>query len=333
MAAVFDAFLTIYDLRTRDLIRIATHGSGILEPGALHPDLVERLAREASKTATHVLRMCIRALDYCPPVDITFGDYLRALITADVDLVPDDRLGYRLAIIQAFHRRGIYPDECRNLSVESLIWRPPRSSDLDVRALFQEPGPHLQPEWRPQHDRKKLWRTMHQNIEAVSAWLTNNASPDTADELGLSLSATAPDSLERFPDSRRPRFEVTSVRTAQRSRLDGATVTDLVVEIHQTRSGYDKAEVQAEVDDGKRTEPPPADFAFRGGCTLLIDPDPAEPRVRYAITKHILSDGRLARHRAHRRGVRPLAAAAYFTDPAADPERKEPFAMLHGIGG
>ena len=53
--------------------------------------------------------MCIRALDYCPPVDITFGEYLRALITADTDLVPNDKLGYRIAFIEAFRNRGIYP--------------------------------------------------------------------------------------------------------------------------------------------------------------------------------------------------------------------------------
>ena len=64
--------------------------------------------------------MCIRALDYCPPVDITFGDYLRAIITADVDLVEDDRWNYRLAFIDAFRRRGIYPEGIKTLSVESL---------------------------------------------------------------------------------------------------------------------------------------------------------------------------------------------------------------------
>ena len=37
--------------------------------------------RRPSKAAGHVLNMCIRALDYCPPVDLTFGEYLRALIT------------------------------------------------------------------------------------------------------------------------------------------------------------------------------------------------------------------------------------------------------------
>ena len=75
--------------------------------------------------ADHVLNMCIRALDYCPPVDIDFGDYLRALITADRDLVPDDDRRYRVAFIEAFRRRGIYPQGVRSLSAESLCWAGP----------------------------------------------------------------------------------------------------------------------------------------------------------------------------------------------------------------
>src|SRR5262249_7808051 len=89
VAAVFDAFLNIYTRRSRDLIRLATNGTGVLPPGDISHDLVNRLADEASKTATHILNICIRALDYCPPVDITFGEYLRAVVTADRDLVPD----------------------------------------------------------------------------------------------------------------------------------------------------------------------------------------------------------------------------------------------------
>ena len=68
----------------------------MLAAGAIHPDLVNRLAYEAAKAAHHVLNMCIRALDYCPPVEITFGDYLRALITEDAELVPEDERGYYL---------------------------------------------------------------------------------------------------------------------------------------------------------------------------------------------------------------------------------------------
>lgn len=120
VAAVFDAFLHIYKRRIADLLRISTNGTGILPEGELHPDLVNRMAREASKAAKHILNMCIRALDYCPPVDITFGDYLRAIITADVDLVQNDDKEYRLAFIDAFRKRGIYPKGIKTLSIDSL---------------------------------------------------------------------------------------------------------------------------------------------------------------------------------------------------------------------
>ena len=50
---------------------------------------------EAAKTAQHVLNMCIRAFDYLPPVDVTFGDYLRALVTADPEFVSGDEMRQR----------------------------------------------------------------------------------------------------------------------------------------------------------------------------------------------------------------------------------------------
>jgi hypothetical protein len=123
VAAVFDAFFTVYSHRMADLVRMAG-ASALTGPGEIDADLANRLAREAAKTASQFLQMCIRALDYCPPVDITFGDYLRALITADCDLVPDDDLGYRDILIDAFRRRGIIPDDVRSYSEESLRWEP-----------------------------------------------------------------------------------------------------------------------------------------------------------------------------------------------------------------
>ncbi|UUZ53610.1 hypothetical protein LP419_33605 [Massilia sp. H-1] len=66
--------------------------------------------------------MSIRALDYCPPFDITFGDYMRALITADYDMVPNDRIGYRVALIESFRRWGIIPEGLKTLSEEQLRW-------------------------------------------------------------------------------------------------------------------------------------------------------------------------------------------------------------------
>ncbi|MDF2191176.1 hypothetical protein [Paraflavitalea sp. CAU 1676] len=121
VATIFDVFSNIYRRRVADLLRIATGGTGMLSAGSLHPDLVNRMATEASKSAGQILKICIRALDYCPPMDINFGDYLRAMITADYDLVEDDNLDYRIAIIEAFQRRGIFPDNVKNMSVESLL--------------------------------------------------------------------------------------------------------------------------------------------------------------------------------------------------------------------
>lgn len=132
VAAVFRAFLSIYSDRVADLFRIASGGSGVLREGEVDPDLVKRLAREASRSARHVLRMCIRAMDYIPPVNVEFGDYLRAIITADHDLYPEDDFGYRAALIEAFTAWGIYPDNMPVITEKALIWPELRDAAADL---------------------------------------------------------------------------------------------------------------------------------------------------------------------------------------------------------
>jgi hypothetical protein len=122
VAAVFDGFFSTYQRRIRDLVRISSGGTGLLPAGDLHPDLVNRIAGEATRTAQAILGICIRAFDYLPPVDITFGDYLRAMITADFELLPSDETGLRAAMIEAFRLRGIYPEGVASLAEESLLW-------------------------------------------------------------------------------------------------------------------------------------------------------------------------------------------------------------------
>jgi hypothetical protein len=140
VAAVFDAFLGIYTDRVQDLRRIATGGTGILPRGDVHPDLAQRFADEAVKAAQRVLTICIRALDYLPPVDITFGDYLRALITADANLVPDDPRRYRVAFIEAFRKRGIFPFDVRAMGEDTLRWRGMTPQEWKrVEAFFPSP--------------------------------------------------------------------------------------------------------------------------------------------------------------------------------------------------
>jgi hypothetical protein len=122
VAAVFGAFSKVYQARTRDLFRIATEGTGVLREGDIHPDLVNRLAEEAQRAADRTLQMCIRAIDYCPPVGITFGAYLRAILTADYDIDPIDQQNWRLAFIESFREWGISPRLARSMAEDSLLW-------------------------------------------------------------------------------------------------------------------------------------------------------------------------------------------------------------------
>ncbi len=134
VAAVFGAFVKVYNKRSADLYRIATEGSGVLRPGEIHPDLVDRLSDEAQKVAEYMLQMCVRALDYCPPAGVTFGDFLRGAITGDYDYYPDDRFGYRVALIESFREWGIFPKGIRSMSVESLLW--PSGEDAVLEAAI-----------------------------------------------------------------------------------------------------------------------------------------------------------------------------------------------------
>ena len=333
VAAVFEGFLSIYKNRIGDLLRIATGGSGILPQGELHPDLVNRLAAEASKSAQHVLLICIRALDYCPPVDVTFGDYLRALITADSDLVPDDDRHYRLSIIEAFRRRGIYPRDVRTLSEDSLRWQAPSGED---QALLQRILPTTSQlggvslEWKLTGDASKIFdinrengRTVHRWVSKVQRWARKEGL-DIAKVgalLGLDLR------------NANPVIEVHSVRPARRVGPDGQHLVDLIVEITQRRNGYLAEELQKREDalpqasSGKRKSekvPHPADFQFRGGCTLVITLETGQ--IRYAIVKDILSEDRLRREREYTGGSQTLYAT-YFSD--ASGRVAEPFALLH----
>lgn len=92
----------------------------------------ERVAEEGAKAASHLLTMCVRALDYLPPAHVTFPDYLTALLTADGEIQPDDsKYAYRGHLIESFARFKIRP------VTDSGIWsRPGGSPDLE-RSHFE----------------------------------------------------------------------------------------------------------------------------------------------------------------------------------------------------
>ncbi len=146
VAAVFDGFFTLYQSRIQDLLRLATGGTGVLPEGALHPDLVNRAAREATVAADEILTACLRAFDYLPVLDVDFGDFLRALVTADYELNPDDSHGRRAALIEAFRRRGIYPSGVTSLGEDALLWDPGLAAAVKLPRLPEEVSSLVVPE-------------------------------------------------------------------------------------------------------------------------------------------------------------------------------------------
>ncbi|HEX8733930.1 MAG TPA: hypothetical protein VF721_01315 [Pyrinomonadaceae bacterium] len=251
VAAVFDAFFTIYINRIRDLLRIAGINGKISTENELHPDLAERLAAEASKTAEHFLNISIRALDYCPPVDIRFGEFLRAMITADYDLVSDDPHGYRAALIDAFRLRGIRPEGVISYAEESLRWCPPE--DLNNQTLIC-PGLEF-----------NALKPMTSEQKKSNAVILNAFANKYRKELGL--------------DAGLP-IQVHSFHPIHRIAPDGRLKMEAVAELIQEN------EVLIDPIDeslGKMT--------FYGGVTLVIDLSPErEGEVRYAIRKNLNSD-------------------------------------------
>lgn len=142
VAAVFDAFFSIYVRRTSDLWAIYRAGGGSDRPVDLPAPLANQLCNVATATARQFFEICVRAIDYCPPIDLSFGEYLRALITAEIDRDPEDVIGIREALMQAFRLRGIYPDGARFFSEDALCWS--RGAELDLPAMrglsFDDPN-------------------------------------------------------------------------------------------------------------------------------------------------------------------------------------------------
>ena len=312
VAAVFEAFLGIYGARTADLVRLASGGTGVLQPGALHPDLVGRLAAEAAKAAQHVLTMCIRALDYCPPVDITFGEYLRAVITADTDAVPDDDLYYRIAFVEAFRRRGLYPRDLRTLSPDSLLWRTPESDEIRPSQTLQDALQRLQPyasqflfslnrgatepRERVFHLQREMRRELHEWLR--SHFLTHADGLNDAAFLGVD------------PDPKRS-FEVHTARFALRPCPDDYIDTQVLVGITQETS-----------IPSDPTVPGSPLMPFEGGSTIVGDL--RRQKIRYCVRKNIRSAPRQARQQQFAAASMSSLRSTYFDDAAA-----ETFASMH----
>lgn len=265
VVAVFEAFITVFRRKTERLLRLATGGSGRLPPGEIPLDLQAALAEKASKLASQFLAMCIRAVDYCPPVDISFGDYLRAVITADKDLIPDDPWGYREAWIDAFRRHHIFPALVEDLSEESLLWDGPLPPFAvpEVKGLtFAELKFNGDPALPADEGELKRQACVLGQLVTQPQHLANFGLAAKGDPL-LKGDGVDPPVIE-------------SVRSSRRIGPSGQVLFDIVAEVTQLRLG--QVPETSEV------------CKFHGGSTVIIDP---KGRVRYVVRKRVTNTERL----------------------------------------
>ena len=237
---------------------------GLPDDEAMSEDLLDYLTHTASRLASHLLTMCIRAIDYCPPVDITLGEYLRALITADRDLVPDDPWNYREALVDAFRKRHVFPGKVEALTEDALLWEQPDKPicipDLNFGKLKFSGDPSRAA------DSAEAERQARLIGETV-------CKPSFLDLFGLAN----PDSPKGYGTDTIDPPIVESVRTSRRVGPDGQLSFDLVAEIVQTR---------------QVSRPGEGEFQFLGGATIIFG---SEGQVRYVIAKNIKNEGRIKR--------------------------------------
>jgi hypothetical protein len=362
VSAVFDAFLAIYKNRTADLFRLATGGTGVVPPGDIHPDLVIRLADEASKCASHVLNMCVRALDYCPPVDLNYGDYLRALITADKELVANDEHNYRIAFINAFRKRGIFPRNVPNLSVDTLCYQPLDHDDLtkDFTRQVAEFLRGFKEKVSYSTDRKKIFEDTTEFIRGNEKKGFKGLYFYLFNEKGVARNAKLFEDItglvfsEQYKDlgiatskskGVGPSVEIHSLRLNNRVGPNGNMQNQIILTLCQRariavldndEDGKDDNdnEVSFEAFRNTKTHKNADKLIFRGGCTLIFDLN--ELTLKQVIRKPIftcpagerkleLNTERLKMQ--YRSMLGDLVEKIGFAGPGNDP--MEPFASIH----
>jgi len=259
--------------------------------------------------------MCIRALDYLPPVDVTFGEYLRALITADVDVVPDDPIGYRTAFMEAFRNRGILPRNVRTISQESLTWDTAANSEP---AWLPELLMGLDLSWDQEADRSKLFKQNQDNCWAVWNRLHKifASNPNVMQEFGLASGVPRYDENGHMMREAKgaTTFEVHSIRPARRIGPDSTFLTDVIAVVTQR---------QARPFDGTNIEN--GFYWFRGGATIIIEQRPGRQSIRYIVLKNCANASRDQRQQQTvGDNIASPLRSLYFGRT-----KDEPFAILH----
>jgi hypothetical protein len=139
VAAVMNAFINVWSTRLKSLGEVQ---KGFFDRG--------RVVEDGADAAQQLLTMCIRALDYSPPTDLKFSDFLSAVLTADSEIVPDDtKYEFRKVIAQSFKEYGIKPTS----TGDGGVWEAPECTLVYDRTHFEP----------MQRDRDEVFRFIWEN--------------------------------------------------------------------------------------------------------------------------------------------------------------------------
>jgi hypothetical protein len=192
----------------------------------------QRAAQEGAELADHLLSACIRAIDYCPPTDIEFGDFASALLTVDAELNPADaKYGLRRHLLESFQSYGIHPASRGKPGRQAGSWDPPPPS-----ATFVYDRTHFE---SMRSDPDELFRFLWENKEHFK--LHNEAHT-----------------------------RVLSVRPCIRVGRDGFSLRETVAEYHQTLKLYARELSQLRVRKPQGM-PADMEVTLYGGNTVIFD--------------------------------------------------------------
>ena len=110
--------------------------------------------------------MSIRALDYTPPVEFEFGDFLDAVLASDAVIAPDDDHRYRPALEDAFARFGIYRPAGGIVDLTTGPLRP-LYRNVNFQALRTDPDEVFRFVWQNSEFLEPVARGYHLFVEAV----------------------------------------------------------------------------------------------------------------------------------------------------------------------
>lgn len=266
VAAVMNAFVEVWSSRVAGLREF--------EGGMLDRD---RVVEEGATAADYLLTMCIRGLDYTPPVHLEFADFLNAVLTADYEIRPrEGPLGFRAKLRESFEKYGIRHAGRRSGS-SSAVPRGPAAPRRRTRGM-PPPEPGL---WTPCNELMLSYDRTH--FEPM---------------------AREPDEVFRFVwENRRSLVinpnaysAVESVRTALRIGPDGFALRETVAEFFQM------LEVTAADLREMGIEPPPGMVEgeviyIAGGATLIFD---EYGRLKYYIHNSVDNAERQTRRLRYR---------------------------------